>query len=260
MPIPVNCKSCGAKYNVPDQMAGRAAKCKCGQALPVPAQRSASGNAGVVAKLPAASLPLASFDELRAPPGVRKAVDRALHPGEKIVWMGRPAVSLWLRGGRVLMFVGVGLLLLGVPFLGFGGYCLTLPAETADLGSVLILLGLGGFMTLWGVCFSFKTWFMRRLAGYREFYVATNQRAFTLDYNALIRCRLTAYPAEQIASMIREDTDELLRGSGNLVFGYEVVHFRQNGATVNTLRIPRGFIKIENVAAVEALLRRTLKV
>jgi hypothetical protein len=259
MPIAVACKACGAKYAVPDQLGGRSAKCKCGQAMPVPSQGTPSANAAVAAKTAPASLRLESFDDLGAPRGVRKRVDSELQPGEKIVWMGRPAIKLWIRQGRVFYIVGAVVLLLGLVIFAFGGFFLTLPEKDVSPTVTWIVLGVGGSISLLGVCFFFKNSWMRKLANYRDFFVLTNKRAFTLDYNGL-RCRLSVYEPEQLAAMSREDKGEILPGSGNLVFGYDAAHFQRNGAVVNTIRITRGFLNLENVAAVESLVRRTLKI
>src|SRR6184192_2244960 len=41
MPLSVECPECGARYNVPDKLAGKRAKCKkCGATIPIPAAAS----------------------------------------------------------------------------------------------------------------------------------------------------------------------------------------------------------------------------
>jgi hypothetical protein len=54
MPISLQCPACGANYNLPEQMAGKQAKCKCGQQIAVPFASPATASRPLA---PAASLP-----------------------------------------------------------------------------------------------------------------------------------------------------------------------------------------------------------
>ena len=50
MAIPVECKQCGKKISVPDEFAGKRAKCKCGAVIEIPAAGAAAAGAAPVPK------------------------------------------------------------------------------------------------------------------------------------------------------------------------------------------------------------------
>src|SRR5262249_49932017 len=119
MPIAIACKACGIKYNVPDHMAGRSAKCKCGSAIAVPARAGPArataaapgpaparqavappaaeeeiqiGEGDVVeTAAPPSSLGSFSLDSLNdqgVPPKMQTKIREEIKPTEKVLWVG----------------------------------------------------------------------------------------------------------------------------------------------------------------------------
>jgi hypothetical protein len=193
---------------------------------------------------------------------MRQDVRAELTRGEKVVWVGRPSVTILLAQATTLRVVGVVLLAAGTSMLAGIAF--------APGGAVTVGLSVfGGAFTLFGVLFVFARTFVKGGESRRSVYVLTNRRALVLEGKVFGAGQVRAYTIAQLKDMQRVDSWRF-KGAGDLVFEKEdVSHGNGLPYLPGTLpsRGPRstgpqyrnhGFLMLENVKAVEKLVRETL--
>src|SRR5262245_36814110 len=292
MAIPIRCGSCKASLRAPDRLAGKRAKCPdCGQPIPVPASTEAiiaaserppkqeNRAAAPVRSLKAARpvrLPLLSFEELNVPSRLRRSIEEEVGD-EDMVWLGRPSPQSLLSKSLIGLVVGLVITiatLVGVLI----GKDKVLEIENVDPSlATLILYGVGGLILLsMGLPMLTMPIWVRWLINYRDCYVLTPTRAIVFDNEKIFWAKAKSYTADGLAQRalhVKED------GSGSIYFGTEVVDLglRERRRTkdrrvqqVEKIRVTTttrwrekanksvGFIDIEDVEQVEAMLRQTL--
>jgi len=272
MPVSIRCGSCKASLTAPDRLAGKKAKCpKCGQAIPVPAgseammavsersRREENGEAPARNSKAArpVRLPLFSFGELKVPGRLRRSIEKEVGE-EQMLWLGRPSPESLFSKAKIDKIAGL---------------------ENVDPPiAVLIVWGVGGLILLsMGLPMLTMPIWVRWLVNYRDCYVLTSNRAIVFDNEKIFSAKVKSYTAdrlEQRSLHVNED------GSGSIFFGSEVVDLglRERRRTkdregpggekikVTTTTTWRekanksvGFIDIEDVEKVEALLRQVLQ-
>ncbi len=299
MPIAIACKACGTKYNVPDQLAGRSAKCKCGSPIAVPAgaaravkaaaprpaparpaaveQEIEIGEGDVVeTAAPSSASPLGSFsinslDDLEVPPKMQEPIRAEIKPDEKIVWMGRPLMSYARKTMWIGFFAGLIFLLIGGGVLAYFLTSDLLKKEDTPGAAVIVYIAVPGVFVLVGLIFVTMPLWYGRLTPYRDVYILTDQRAIVADYESWTRCNVRSYTAAQMTQFGSTEYGSI-PGAGDVKFFTEMVkvgHYDPNrledpyvAKTRQTFgrTIPRdrGFLMIENVRQVAALVRQTL--
>jgi hypothetical protein len=207
--------------------------------------------------------PVRSYQELDIPEAFASAVEKELTAGEEVLWLGRPSRHPELQPSKTpLLFIGAGILVVGLAIILFAGFH---PAALL-FGGVFCLMG-GLFLFLW-----------RKPASTTAMacYVVTNRRALVLELSLLERFkpRATTYYPDKLLGLERQD-HAMVAGAGDLVFEYIFVLPGQDidvksgvmfgpgqgaGAGQGNVakRVPRGFLKIEEVRQVERLIRTTL--
>jgi hypothetical protein len=301
MPIAIACKACGTKYNVPDHMAGRSAKCKCGGPIAVPAgaaramqpaaprpaparqaapvrqpaveQEIEIGEGDVVeADAPTSSLgsfSLDSLNDLGVPPKMQAKVREEIKPNEKILWMGRPMMSyarkiMWIGAiaGWIFLAIGIGVLY----------FMHTVVMAKDDIPPIfgLIYYGIPGLFVLFGLVLATMPFWYGYLTPYRDVYILTNKRAIVADCESWVKCNVRSYTAANMKEFGASEYGSI-KGAGDLKFCTEMVDmgYRSSHGT-NSLGQrtithkqdfqprDRGFLMIENVRQVAALVRQTL--
>jgi hypothetical protein len=202
------------------------------------------------------------FAGLDVPEAMRQDVRAELTRGEEVVWVGRPSMTILLAQATTLRVVGVVLLAAGVGMLAGIAF--------APGGAVTIGLSVfGGVFLLFGVLFVLARTFIKRGESQRSVYVLTSRRALVLEGKVFGAGRVRAYTIAQLKGMQRVDSWRF-KGAGDLVFEKEDVSRGNDLPSLpGTLRSrgPRatgpqyrnhGFLMLENVKAVEKLVRETL--
>jgi hypothetical protein len=277
----VRCPRCGQILAVP----ALAVAARVPHAPPPPAAARAPAATRPVraaAKAPPApraagkQLPLLSFDDLKVPGRLRKKISTELG-GEQPVWMGRPAPAALLRQAKLGMIVGLALLLPALGALGYGAVQLQenpIPWPQVAVGGGIGLILLLFFalplatMPLW----------VKMLINYRDCYVLTARRALVFNNEAILYARVRSYAPDDLRQRtLRLDSNG--EGRGSIIMGYEEVHtsgttqirtktYKGPGRTIKettTRRVgdsvahkPVGFMDVDDVLAVDRLLRATL--
>ena len=99
MTIQFQCPQCAKSYELPDEMAGKTAKCGCGAQIAIPAPAAADPLAAAPVADPLAMPPVA--DPLAAPPAVdplarpRRLLTRSPLHLRSIRWRPRRLLTLW---------------------------------------------------------------------------------------------------------------------------------------------------------------------
>lgn len=102
MPVAVQCPKCQLAYNLPDQMAGKQAKCKCGQQLTIPAAAT-----NVRAPAPTMQHAPATAPATRQVPPTYQPVPAQVNVPRPAVTQPTqaPALGLWQAGSLLVMSV-----------------------------------------------------------------------------------------------------------------------------------------------------------
>jgi hypothetical protein len=196
---------------------------------------------------------------LDVPESMQQDIRRELTKNEKIVWVGRPSMILLLSNGTIFRIVGVVALLMGISFL----YGL---AVSSSMQTQIACGVFGVAFSIFGVVFILARTLVQRGASVRNVYVVTNRRALILEGKS----RFQSYTIAHLKDLKREDTTRL-KGAGDLIFRVERrdrannasalpgIGPRQTRHIVNSsMEIKHGFLQLENVKAVEKLIRETL--
>jgi hypothetical protein len=189
------------------------------------------------------------------PPEVAACVESELRDGEGLVWVGQPRPDLYAKASGCLV-------VFGIFFTGFAALCLLV---TFGIGFLLVGAGGGGLeiagipflvfglfgvpFLLVGVALLTAPIWNRRWAR-RVCYLLTDQRAITWEPTLLGGVTVRSFSRDWLGSITRHENAD---GSGSLVF-HEYTVSDCDGSTTHR----RGFMHIDNVRFVEALIRRRL--
>ncbi len=202
-------------------------------------------------------LPLLSFEELDVPDAMREAVEAELTSKEKIIWLGRPWMTMYVGQAKVAAVVGVVLLLAAAG--GLGAYFADVIPPAVPWYAVLAPAGILVLISL--LCILAPI-LVKRSEHTRPCYVITNRRAMLCEMYGRSRVSITRYNGPQLEEMERKDSWRY-PGAGDLVFEIEL----SRSGRVPPGRLisrgdeqtrPIGFLMLQDVAAVEKLLRQTL--
>ena len=193
------------------------------------------------------SLPGVSLGERS--PALRKFLARALHPGEAVIWQGRPAPGEAPRPWRVARGIGLFFVLCWlVGALALGGAGVTAQIRAGRLDGAVIFAAL----TLMMFCFAAGFWYMiNRLGGIftDRHYLLTTERALLIMPDAFRRYRAFTVTPHELARMQR--TESKPDGSGTLVFSSP-----EDASSDNEFR--PGFYEVPQVEMVERLIREMI--
>ncbi len=180
-------------------------------------------------------------------------IKRELSKGEKIVWVGRTSMRLQKAQAWIALPVGILLVVGAIVALIFSG-------TVSDWGLSVGLLCCGIFVLLIGGGFTAAPWLVSLSGKYGPVYVLTTRRALIWEAVSRIRTEETfkAYLVPQLVKMERRES-ALVKGAGDLVFGYRLVVTSQ-GSRGGSMpqKQPVGFLKLDDVRAVEKMIRETL--
>lgn len=283
MPIAIQCPACRARLKAPDQLAGKKVKCsKCGQGIAVPANSPAPA---APARKPAAKaaparpqkaappvrLPLLSFEELKVPAGLRRSIEKEVGD-EEMVWLGRPTPQSLRSKAWLGMWVGLVLSILTIVGTVVG------LMFTQDTTIMLVAGGIGGLVLLtMGLPMATMPIWVRWLINYRDCYVLTPTRAIVFDNEKIFWATAKPYTADQLGG---RSLQIKANGTGSIVFGTETIDLglrekrrtkdregpRGEKVRVTTITTkheradkPVGFIDVDEVEKVEAMMRQVLK-
>src|SRR5688500_4637586 len=193
------------------------------------------------------------------PPDVASRMQAELEPGEKLVWLGQPLPRLMARRAWLIT-------LFGIPFTAFAAFWIVM-AGGAAVFTRDIAPG-GGPFRFFGVCFPlfglpflvvgvgmlFAPLWARRTAA-RTAYALTDRRAIVRRGRAFGSVDVRSYRPQDLPSMSRHERAD---GSGDLVFQEVYSSYRDSDGDRHTRHQRFGFIGVENVRAVEDLVRKTL--
>jgi membrane protein implicated in regulation of membrane protease activity len=213
------------------------------------------------------SLPIAAngadpFEGLDVSDAIQQGIRAELAKGERIVWVGRPSMTLMLAKAAIARIAGVILVVLG----------LGLPAALAFASgglALLVFFVFGLSFTAFGVVLLLAPQLVLRNAPARRVYVVTNRRALVNRRapGSKGKGQTDSYTTGRLKKMQREDSARV-EGAGDLIFETKTLGRPGQAASttarptgVNGLRLLRrnqGFLMLENVQSVEKLIRETL--
>lgn len=189
------------------------------------------------------------------PPDLDDRVRGELTAGERLLWVGQPNPR---RAAKVGWFIT----LFGIPFAGFALFWMTTasnmlrgfgnaPGPFRWFSLLFPLFGIPFFLAGLGMLTA-PYWLARKAR--RTCYALTDRRAIVFD--AGWRGGLTVYsygPDDLTKQYRREHAD----GGGDLVFE-EITTVNRTSDGPSTTTTKRGFLAIDDVRAVETLLRKAL--
>lgn len=181
----------------------------------------------------------------------REWVERELGPGEELLLVCKPALTLWKPGYTYRMFFAT---LWNAICFGIIGWLIVSHFDSAKflanpLPFCCFFVGCFPFFLI-GIGFIVSPWWERE-TDRRTVYVLTSQRALVLRPSTFRRqphCR--QFPLS--ADMIKE-VKEHCNGRGDIILGYDE-HHGKNGVSL----MPVGFLYVENVRGWESRIRRHL--
>ncbi|HEX3315255.1 MAG TPA: hypothetical protein VHR72_10215 [Gemmataceae bacterium] len=208
------------------------------------------------------------FDELEIPVPFRACVQKELTAGEKMLWVGRPSRDRRVHPPCAIPpFIGFGIIVLaGLLLLGVVGTAAAAHRMTFGhgFGCVFALV-----LALIGSAIAFLPKLNKPESWCRYAYVVTNRRALLIEQTAF-GVKAQSYLPQQLLGMERRDHAEVA-GAGDLVFEYVMTMGNNLGGpagalmqqgvrspSMNPQRVPRGFVWIDQVRAVEDLIRTAL--
>jgi len=178
-------------------------------------------------------------------------IQEELSPDEKLAWVGRPRPSRMVAGSLPSFFFGL-------CFTGFALFWLY--AASGGFGPPRGFRRGGGppiFFYLFGIPFvlaglgMLASPFVAARNARKTCYALTDRRAIVWEGSLWNGVRVRSYRPEELRAMARNQRGD---GSGDLVF--EEIHTPGGRGRLQTIR--RGFLAIEDVRNVEALVRSTL--
>jgi hypothetical protein len=274
VPIPFHCP-CGARLQVPDNLAGRLAKCpKCGassrlpgsapgkaaiSATPAQAPRSGKAPPPRPAPKPAAPVHAQEFDDLPEP--LRELVLQDLEPGESVAWAGQAWKKILFWRG---LAAGSGSLIFTVAGGGFLAVILAV-VNPAHLPGWLygLVIGFCCFFMVMGVLLAFVLPRGIYRTAANTAYVLTDRRAILVKRKGDGGV-LESYFARQPQRVFCWDW-KLAPGGGDLVLRDNQMMVRETtyqGGDKSEREYRQsnmaGFINLANVHEVEELIKGTL--
>jgi hypothetical protein len=185
------------------------------------------------------------------PPDAQRQLQAELKSGERVVWAGQPRP-------RLFSGAAVGAVLFGIPWTAFALFWTAGAAwGAAAAGDAGVGFPLFRLFPLFGVPFiliglwmlSSPYWMRRKLL--RTVYAVTDGRAVVIEGAAFARSvTVHSFLPDRLTAMTRTQRTD---GSGDLVFE----QFRQRAGS-GTTTVTRGFLGVERVRDVEALIASTL--
>lgn len=191
-------------------------------------------------------------DELDA--GVRSE----LEPSEQLLWVGQPRPS---RFGRMaLPFV-----LFGIPWTAFAIFWMAMAStglfaggggapNAGPFGFFVCFPLFGVPFVLIGLAMLSSPFWLRRKAK-RTCYALTDRRAILWEAGLFGSMEVRSYSAENLTKIVRRDYAD---GSGDLVFEEPITLRSTNNSNTIASTQGHGFLGIDNVRAIEELLRKAL--
>jgi hypothetical protein len=189
------------------------------------------------------------------PPELGQRVRAELQDGERLVWLGQPRLDLYSRATGCLVIFGIFFTLfalvwvamaLGIGFAVFegapgrAGVAGVLPAIFSVCGLPFGLVGI--------VMLTSPLWYKK--LGARVVYGLTDRRAILWEPRLFGGATVRSFTASGLGQMTRVENAD---GSGSLVFSEYTTYDGENYR-----RHQNGFLYIDNVRGVEALVRETL--
>jgi hypothetical protein len=185
-------------------------------------------------------------DTWELPNKLRILVETELNPGEDITWIGSPIPRLFARRALPIVLFGIPWTLFAVFWIcGAAGFKMPNIQKMEDgfflFGIPFVLVGI--------VMLSSPLWY--RYKARRTCYVLTNRRAIVFD-GGFLNTTIRSFEPERLHDLRRIQRDD---GSGDLVLD-RVFNLHREGHMQST---DYGFLAIENVRAVEQLVRGLAK-
>ena len=180
-----------------------------------------------------------------------------LSADEALVWTGRPRLRRFARPSLVVLLLGLGITGLGVGWIPVSlrglrklwediGLWASLVGCLPFCGVPFLLVGVGI------LCLPFLRW----RAGGRTYYLLTSRRAVVCEPGWNRSMTVYSYPPDALHQM---KCVEYPDGTGDLVFEeHPGMEAEINGRRTTGAPLPRGFLGIDRVRAVEQLVRQTL--
>jgi len=195
------------------------------------------------------------FGNSYLPPELDSRVRTELSSGERLLWVGQPQPGRSMRAAIPIVLFGLPwtafaiFWMAGASGLLLGGFGNGPPAAFRILfplfGLPFVLIGLG--------MLSAPFWLRRRAK--RTCYALTDRRAILWQAGWFGGIEVRSYGPEELTQIHRTQYAD---GSGSLVFEELVSFSRNSRGHVSRSTTRRGFMYIDNVRAVEELLRKAL--
>lgn len=188
------------------------------------------------------------------PPELDDRVRGELAAGERLLWVGQPNPRRAARFGWLITLVGI-------PFASFAVFWITTAATMARafgnapgpfqlLPLIFPLFGVPPLVVGLGLMTA-PYWLARKAR--RTCYALTNRRAVVFDAQWRGGTAIYSYGPDDLTKQYRRENAD---GSGDLVFEEMTTVHRTNNGPRSIMK--RGFLAIDDVRAVEALLRKAL--
>jgi len=195
------------------------------------------------------------FDNSYLPPELDSRVRSELSSGERLLWVGQP------RPGRS-MRTAIPIVLFGLPWTAFAVFWMAGASglllrgfDNGPPGVFGILFPLFGLpFVLIGLAMLSSPFWLRRRAQ-RTCYALTDRRAVLWQAGWFGGVDVRSYGPEELTKVHRTQYAD---GSGSLVFEEFVTIGHDSDGHVSRSTTRRGFMYVDNVRAVEELLRKAL--
>jgi hypothetical protein len=186
------------------------------------------------------------FDDSRLPAGLDARVRAELRDGERLLWVGQP------RPGR-LARQGLPIVIFGIPWTAFAVFW-TAGAGGFLFGGGNVCFGLFGVpFILVGLGMLTSPYWLARSARW-TCYALTDRRAIIWEARAWGGVEVISYGPQELTKLRRVEYPD---GVGSLIFEEFINIGPGNNRRAANVRT-RGFIAIDNVRAIEELLRKAL--
>lgn len=196
------------------------------------------------------------FGDSRLPDDLDARVRSELDRGEQLLWVGQPRPDRFARRA-------IPIALFGIPFTAFAIFWISMASFAAMKGvpNAGPLGVIGVCFPLFGVPFvlvglgmlSSPFWAGRKAK--RTCYALTDRRAILFDAGMFGSVEVRSYRPAELTKMFRREKAD---GSGDLIFE-EQIQLRSGSHNSRTLRTQdRGYLGIDNVRAIEELVRKAL--
>jgi len=196
----------------------------------------------------------ARFRNSMLPPELDALVQAEMQSGERVLWVGQPNPGRMAKSGCIVS-------LFGIPFTAFSVFWIAMAAGIGGGmgggpgGWIALIFPLFGLpFVLVGLALLSAPYWMARKAR-RTCYAVTNRRAIVFESSWRGTLTVYAYRPDELTKLFRREHAD---GSGDLVFE-EIASVRHSSRGGSRTHItPRGFLAVDDVRAVETLLRKSL--